>query len=443
MAFITIDTDAISTTISVLKAISGEAEDHCRQQQQRADRTREALYALRSTNLAQLAIHEVEQFWHSLSFDSLASEFRWVSQQQSDLMCRVINTLTELSQQHTGQLGPRILELIDPLGGDFQQLIGPQDAVSDWLRPDNIWTLFDYPDYVLAPLDRMMPAFEALFHDLNLTDETLDRLRQHALLLIEDLERPLASYLNSERGRGAAELLNNFVTLVDDGAELLEDDSAIARILGHIDKIGVFALVGALLDYAADKDHSLHSLVSHLYGGGIEFVLSLNPVGFAVNTIVPLIGMGASVDAWGMHTLGAAQGGRWGNLVSKVGDQWQKTSDDADALSSVYKDIGSIVLDSHADVVGSGVLAPAVIAGDNAVGANPNRLGGDFTALGHDSLKLLSLPVDLVKARTATDVVLAGDGAHALAQGLPSGVRQPVDNAIYDVTSFAIKGLGL
>ena len=153
--------------------------------------------------------------------------------------------------------------------------------------------------------------------------------------------------------------------------------------------------------------------------------------------------MGASVDAWGMHTLGAAQGGRWGNLVSKVGDQWQKTSDDADALSSVYKDIGSIVLDSHADVVGSGVLAPAVIAGDNAVGANPNRLGGDFTALGHDSLKLLSLPVDLVKARTATDVVLAGDGAHALAQGLPSGVRQPVDNAIYDVTSFAIKGLGL
>lgn len=444
MAFITIDTEAISIAIDELKSVSGEVDDHYGQQRQRADRTREALYALHNANLVELAVWELEQLWSSLSFDALSSEFKWASDQQVELLRQVNNALTTLAERHAGQLNPRILDLIDPLGSDFQRVMNPLIEVTGWLNFSNLWTLRDNPHFVLGLLESTGSEFDTLMRDLGLTDETLDRLRQHTLLLIEDLEKPLASYLNSPQGQAAAELLNNVITLGDDAAGLLKDGSAAAKIIGNLDKFGAISLVGSLLDFATDKDHSMHSLTSHLLGGGIETLVSLTGVGAAINTAVPLIGMGASLEADALHAAGNAQGGRWKSVDYQVGDQWSQTSKDADALSSVYKDVGSLVLDSGAlTFVGGPALAPAMIAAQYELGANPRNLGGDANSLIQDGGTLLRLPFDLARSVVSTRIIETGDDARILAQALPPGVRQSVDNAVYDVTSFAIKGLGL
>lgn len=430
MAFVTVDPDAIEIADNQLATLVGEITNHRRQHQWRADRTREGLGDLRRKSFDGLVSWAIQRFWDGLPLGGLAGEYRAALGVEQDIRRQVEQLFATLAQQHSGKLHDRIQELGNPVLVDIDTVAGALGDLASWLEFGNMWAIIERPWAIEELLDRAWNHFGGAEERITATRATLDRLRQRTLVLVEELRQPLSdTNSNIVSAAGNAVSLIKFLAIPED--------------LHY----GIFEVIGALLSYEADPHHSLHFLAAHLIGSGMEWAVGLIPGVGPAEVAVAAVGLVSQLEAWSFDAAGRLQGGRWGSKLAQVGGDWQKTAGDANAMDATFTDAGAAVLDVPNNVKavvllpGPPGLAPtAVLAYDEVTGQDTAAFNGDVVKMGQEGLHFLKLPLDLGRSVWNTNVIEKGDTAHNIVKSLPNGVRQPVDNAVYDMTSHLMIG---
>jgi hypothetical protein len=204
-------------------------------------------------------------------------------------------------------------------------------------------------------------------------------------------------------------------------------------------------IAGGVLGFISDGDYSAHSVAAHAYGFGLQTAASLIPGEKLVDGGIAVVAIGSTMGDYVFTAAGKAEGGRFGQLLTNVGEQWAQTKKDTDAWGSLFTDVGALVLDAHGGALAATAISPALgpvtYQMENMAGSNSGNLGSDRARVGRDVVSLLRLPFDAVHSVDQSVAASVGAGAHMLANSVvPPGARQSVDNVIYDVTAIEMGG---
>ncbi len=435
MSFFMLDVDALDVTVNTLQTLYGEVERNHEEHCSRVRQTHESLSTLRGHNFSGLDTWHIEQIWNDLPFGTLSWEFRAAEdavRAAAQFARHIVDTL-EAEQQ--GLLEGPLRDLCSPALGLFEPIASPLGDLGGWLSFSNLWSILSNPESILDLLDAAERAFREELDQIDHIRATLQRLKQRALLFIEELQKPIET-IAGEIATVAGDAITVGKFLRD-----LAKEGSIIRVLKEAPHLGPLDVLVALLGYAADSDHSLHSLAAHLAGAGVEFAVDATVVGGLIDLADSGVSLVSHVASWGFDAAGYLQGGRWGARLEQVGYDWERTAGDADAMGDMFTDTGAAIIDLPDNVkMAPPGLSGAVLAYDEVTGQGTQALNHDVGKFMQDTWHLAHVVPDAERSVVNSVVVTAGDYAQLHLGFLPQGVRQSVDNGIYDVTSWLMIG---